>query len=79
MEKEKYVVIETGGSIGEIANRGHTRLGSFTIFDDKEEAKAKTRSMSKAYGGGYYDYHYSTKTLTWAKKNLKPSELENLK
>ena len=51
MEKEKYVVIETGGSIGEIANRGHTRLGSFTIFDDKEEAKAKTRSMSKAYGG----------------------------
>lgn len=76
---DKYVVIETGGSIGECSSRGRTRLGSLTIYDNKEDAKKQTRKMAKLYGGGYYNYHYSTKTLEWAKKNLRSSEMELLK
>lgn len=77
-DEERYVIIESGGSIGECFNRGHTRLARFRIFEDKEIAKKECRRMSKAYGGGYYDYHYRTVTLKWAKKNLRESELEEL-
>ena len=79
MDEERYVVIESGGSLGVIDERGRNHLGCFTVFDDKEEAKKRTRELKNIWGGGYYDYHYSTKTLAWAKKNLKDSELENLK
>lgn len=75
---EKYVIVESGGSIGECSSRGHTRLATSRIFEDKEVAKKECRRMSKTYGGGYYDYHYRTVTLEWAKKNLRESEWENL-
>jgi len=79
MDEEKYVIVETGGSIGEIDKRGHTRLASFHIYCDKDAAKRRCRSLSKDFGGGYYNYHYRTVTLAWAKKNLRESELRNLK
>ena len=34
--------------------------------------------MTKAYAGGYYDYHYSVKTLDWALKNNDKIKLEDL-
>ena len=77
-DKELYVVIETGGSIGENAKRGSERLGVFKIFTDKEEAKKKTKSLSNYFGGGYYNYHFKTKTLAYAKKWCLESEINAL-
>ena len=64
-----FVTIESGGSIGEIANNGRNRIFGGYVFLSKEEAKAKTKKCSKLFGGGYYDYHYQTKTLAWARAN----------
>ena len=66
---EKYVVIETGGSIGENANCGHHRIVCSEVYLTKEKAIEARKRMTKAYVGGYYDYHYSVKTLDWALKN----------
>lgn len=68
--KNMFVTIETGGSIGEIANHGHYRVAG-DIYANKKEAIAHTKRMSNMWGGGYYDYHYSTKTVDWAIKNCK--------
>ena len=64
---ELYLTIETGGSIGENA-RGHFRQAG-KLYTNKEAAKKHTKWMSSKWGGGYYDYHYTTKTLKWAIKN----------
>lgn len=76
-DKHLYVVIETGGSIGELAERGSYRIVS-KVFETKEECALCTKRLSKAYSGGYYDYHYQTKTLEWAKKYCLKSEIERL-
>ena len=68
-ENELYVTIETGGSIGEIYNNGYYRIYGSKAFADKSKCIAQTRRASSMYGGGYYDYHYTTKTLAWARKN----------
>ena len=74
-----YVVIETGGSIGENAVRGTYRIVGHLYYDNKVSAKDVTRRMSKMYGGGYYAYHYRTQTLYWAKRNCDKSEWMNLR
>ena len=66
---EKYVVIETGGSIGENANFGRCRIVRSKVYLEKEKATEVRKRMTKAYAGGYYGYHYSVKTLEWALKN----------
>ena len=75
---EKYVVIETGGSIGENANWGHHRSVCSEVYLTKEKAVEVRKRMTKAYAGGYYDYHYSVKTLDWALKNNDKIKLEDL-
>ena len=75
---EKYVVIETGGSIGENANWGHHRIVCSEVYLTKEKAVEVRKRMTKAYAGGYYDYHYSVKTLDWALKNNDKIKLEDL-
>ena len=75
---EKYVVIETGGSIGENANWGHHRIVGSKVYLTKEKATEARKRMTKAYAGGYYDYHYSVKTLDWALKNNDKIKFENL-
>ena len=75
---EKYVVIETGGSIGENANWGHHRIVSSKVYLTKEKATEARKRMTKSYAGGYYDYHYSVKTLDWALKNNDKIKLEDL-
>lgn len=67
--KNMYCVIETGGSIGENSNWGHTRVSGNTIYHSKETATQKRKRMTLLYSGGYYDYHYSVKTVDWAIKN----------
>lgn len=67
MQSELYVTIESGGSIGEVSNRGYYRVSGKPM--EKEEAIKHTRSMSKMFGGGYYGYKYMTKPLSWALKN----------
>lgn len=76
-DKNRYVVIETGGSIGENSQRGHNRIAAGP-FDNKEECKKRTKEYSSKYGGGYYNYHYSTKTVEWARKNCRSTELEGI-
>ena len=75
---EKYVVIETGGSIGEKANYGHHRIVGSKVYLAKEKAAETRKRMTKAYAGGYYDYHYSVKTLDWVLKNNDKIKLEDL-
>ena len=75
---EKYVVIETGGSIGENANFGRNRIVGSKVYLTKEKAIESRKRMTKAYAGGYYDYHYSVKTLGWALKNNDKVKLEDL-
>ena len=75
---EKYVVIETGGSIGENVNFGHHRIVGSKVYAAKEKATEVRKRMTKAYAGGYYDYHYSVKTLAWALKNNDKIKLEDL-
>lgn len=76
--KEKYVVIETGGSIGENANHGRNRIVESKVYLTKEKATESRKRMTKAYSGGYYGYHYSVKTLDWALKNNDRIKLEDL-
>ena len=76
--KEKYVVIETGGSIGENANFGRSRIVGSKVYLEKEKATEVRKRMTKAYAGGYYDYHYSVKTLDWALKNNDKIKSEDL-
>ena len=76
--KEKYVVIETGGSIGENANFVRSRIVGSKVYLEKEKATEVRKRMTKAYAGGYYDYHYSVKTLDWALKNNDKIKLEDL-
>ena len=75
---ETYVVIETGGSIGENVNFGRHRIVGSKVYKAKEKANKKKKRMTKAYAGGYYDYHYSVKTLDWALKNNDKIKLEDL-
>ena len=75
---EKYVVIETGGSIGENANWGHHRIVCSEVYLTKEKAIEVRKRMTKTYSGSYYDYHYSVKTLDWALKNNDKIKLEDL-
>ncbi len=75
---EKYVVIETGGSIGENANWGHHRIVGSKVYLTKEKATEVRKRMTKSYAGGYYGYHYSVKTLGWALKNNDKIKLEDL-
>ena len=75
---EKYVVIETGGSIGENANFGRNRIVGSKIYLIKEKAIESRKRMTKAYAGGYYGYHYSVKTLDWALKNNDKIKFESL-
>ena len=75
---KKYVVIETGGSIGENANWGNHRIVCSKVYLTKEKATEVRKRMTKAYAGGYYDYHYSVKTLDWAIKNNDKIRLEDL-
>ena len=75
---EKYVVIETGGSIGENANFGRSRIVGSKVYLEKEKATEVRKRMTKAYAGGYYDYHYSVKTLGWALKNNDKIKSEDL-
>ena len=75
---EKYVVIETGGSIGENANWGHHRIVGSKVYLTKEKAIESRKRMTKSYAGGYYGYHYSVKTLDWALKNHDNVKLEDL-
>ena len=75
---EKYVVIETGGSIGENANFGCNRIVGSKVYLAKEKAIEARKRMTKAYAGGYYGYHYSVKTLNWALKNNDKVKLEDL-
>ena len=75
---EKYVVIETGGSIGENANFGRNRIVGSKVYLEKEKAAEVRKRMTKAYAGGYYDYHYSVKTLGWALKNNDKIKSEDL-
>ena len=75
---EKYVVIETGGSIGENANWGYHRIVGSKVYLTKEKATEARKRMTKAYSGGYYDYHYSVKTLDWVLKNSDKIKLEDL-
>ena len=75
---EKYVVIETGGSIGENANWGHHRIVGSRVYLTKEKATEVRKRMTKAYAGGYYDYHYSVNTLDWVLKNNDKIKLEDL-
>ena len=75
---EKYVVIETGGSIGENANFGRNRIVGSKIYLTKEKATEARKRMTKSYAGGYYSYHYSVKTLAWALKNNDKIKFENL-
>lgn len=75
---EKYVVIETGGSIGENSNWGHHRIVCSEVYLTKEKATEVRKRMTKAYAGGYYDYHYSVKTLDWVLKNNDKIKLEDL-
>lgn len=75
---EKYVVIETGGSIGENANWGHHRIVGSKVYLTKEKAIESRKRMTKSYAGGYYGYHYSVKTLDWALKNNDKIKLEDL-
>ena len=75
---EKYVVIETGGSIGENANWGHHRIVCSEVYLTKEKAIEVRKRMTKAYSGSYYDYHYSVKTLDWVLKNNDKIKLEDL-
>ena len=76
--KEKYVVIETGGSIGENANFGRNRIVGSKVYLEKEKATEVRKRMTKAYAGGYYDYHYSVKTLDLALKNNDKIKSEDL-
>ena len=76
--KEKYVVVETGGSIGENANFGRYRIVGSEIYLVKEKAVETRKRMTKAYAGGYYDYHYSVKTLDWVLKNNDKIKSEDL-
>ena len=75
---EKYVVIETGGSIGENANFGCNRIVGSKVYLEKEKATDVRKRMTKSYAGGYYGYHYSVKTLDWALKNNDKIKLEDL-
>ena len=75
---EKYVVIETGGSIGENANFGRNRIVGSKVYIAKEKAIESRKRMTKSYAGGYYGYHYSVKTLDWALKNNDKIKLEDL-
>ena len=75
---EKYVVIETGGSIGENANWGHHRIVGSKVYLTKEKATDVRKRMTKSYAGGYYGDHYSVKTLVWALKNNDKIKLEDL-
>ena len=75
---EKYVVIETGGSIGENANFGRSRIVGSKVYLEKEKATEVRKRMTKAYAGGYYGYHYSVKTLDWALKNNDKIRSEDL-
>ena len=75
---EMYVVIETGGSIGENANWGHHRIVGSKVYLTKEKATEARKRMTKSYAGGYYGYHYSVKTLDWALKNNDKIKLEDL-
>ena len=75
---EKYVVIETGGSIGENAEHGHARIVGSKYYTSKEEATNLRKSMTKLFGGGYYGYHYSVKTLDWALKNNSKIKVEKI-
>ena len=75
---EKYVVIETGGSIGENANCGHHRIVCSDVYLTKEKATEVRKRMTKTYSGSYYDYHYSVKTLDWVLKNNDKIKLEDL-
>ena len=75
---EKYVVIETGGAIGENANFGRSRVVGSKVYLTKEKATEVRKRMTKAYAGGYYGYHYSVKTLDWALKNNDKIKLEDL-
>ena len=76
--KEKYVVVEIGGSIGENANFGRYRIVGSEIYLVKEKAVETRKRMTKAYAGGYYDYHYSVKTLDWVLKNNDKIKSEDL-
>lgn len=75
---EKYVVIETGGTIGENENFGHNRIVGSKVYLTKEKATEARKRMTKSYAGGYYGYHYSVKTLDWALKNNDKIKLEDL-
>lgn len=75
---EKFVVIETGGSIGENANFGHARIVGDKYFFNKEAATNLRKSMTRLWAGGYYGYHYSVKTLAWALKNNNKIKEENI-
>ena len=75
---EKYVVIETGGSIGENDNFGRNRIVGSKVYLTKEKAIESRKRMTRAYAGGYYGYHYSVKTLDWVLKNNDKIKLEDL-
>ena len=75
---EKYVVIETGGSIGENANFGRDRIVGSKVYLEKEKATEVRKRMTKAGAGGYYGYHYSVKTLDWALKDNDKIKSEDL-
>ena len=46
---EKYVVIETGGSIGENANFGRNRIVGSKVYLTKEKATEVRKRMTKSY------------------------------
>ena len=75
---ETYVVIETGGSIGENAKWGHHRIVGSKVYIKTKKATEVRKRMTKSYAGGYYGYHYSVKTLDWALKNNDKIKLEDL-
>ena len=73
-----FVVTETGGSIGENAKYGCERVVSNKAFTNKDKAKELCKSMSKSYSGGYYDYHFRTKTLKSAMRVCEKLDLAKI-
>ena len=53
---EKYVVIETGGSIGENANWGHHRIVVSKVYLTKEKATEVRERVAESCADGDYGY-----------------------
>ncbi len=74
-----FVVTETGGSIAENAKYGYERVVGDRVFTDKNKAKEFCKRMSKFCSGGYYGYHFKTKTLKSAMRVCEKLNLASLK